>query len=303
MNNQGSGRLQLWMALVFQDKILKLTFMINQFLRNAGRLISCPRLLIGYVYWLFKCRRINIGERIGFLGYFSSFSQWWAYRTICPLPKSYIKFIIEKMAGGREVVCVDIGANIGLHSIAWSHLTSNSCIYAFEPMPSNLKELRKNVAANKAQNVKIINTAVAEKTGKIRFRINLGSPQNAKIDEGKTYPCEKVAEIDSVCLDDFARSEGIDVISILKIDTEGAEAKVLRGASHLLRTGRIRIVIAEFGPTQLRDFGDSAETLLSAIRVGKGNLHNFLSDGSLSGPLTDIEIKQLSGGDIVFIAN
>lgn len=292
-----------WMAQHFLDEVLNKDRMLHQFLRNARRLISSPRLAMGYIRWILGYRRLTIGEGAGFLRCFSSFSQWWAYKNICPLPKAHLKFIADRIERNREVVCVDIGANIGLHSIAWSHLVPDCRIFAFEPLPENLKELMANLAANKAQNVKIINAAVSETTGKIRFRLNSGSPQNAKIDEGKTYPCGKVAEVDSVCLDDFANREGVDVISILKIDTEGAEAKVLRGARHLLRTGRIRVVIAEFGPTQLQDFGDSAETFLSAIRVGKGTLHHILSDGSLSSPLTNLEFQQLSGGDVMFIAS
>jgi len=277
--------------------------MSGHFLKGAARCLAHPGLAINYLRWRLGFRTLPIGAGTGQLASFSSFSQWWYYKNGGPLSEAYLKFVRGIVAGPGEIVCFDVGANIGLHSIAWSLLASNARIFAFEPLPDNRKNLRANLAANKIQNVKMVNAAVSDKSGQVRFRLNSSAPQNAKMDEGVLYPCADVADVDSVCLDEFADAEGIGTITLLKIDTEGAEARVLRGARHLLQAGRIRFVIAEFGPGQLQDFGDSVDTFFSALRVGNGALHLLLSDGSLSPALTELQSRQLSCGDVVFVAS
>ena len=63
-------------------------------------------------------------------------------------------------------VCIDIGANIGLHAVLLSKLVgSKGFVYAFEPVPYNIKKLNTNLILSGCNNVKIISKALADSNG------------------------------------------------------------------------------------------------------------------------------------------
>jgi hypothetical protein len=102
-------------------------------------------------------------------------------------------------------------------------------------------------------------------------------------------------------LDDFCRDQGIDRIGFLKIDVEGADVCVLRGARDLLRRQAIELMLIEVDPDNLRESGDSLEDLASLI-AEKGYAFHFLqTDGSL-GPPVDIRLHARSGHSFDIVA-
>lgn len=73
----------------------------------------------------------------------------------------------------------------------------------------------------------------------------------------------RTTEVRRVVLDDFCKDQGIDRIGFLKIDVEGADVCVLRGAGDLLRRQAIELMFIEVDPDNLRESGDSLEDLAS----------------------------------------
>lgn len=135
---------------------------------------------------------------------------------------------------------VDCGANIGSYSILLGKICSQG--YAVEPSTVTCKILEKNLILNHLSNVKIVKKGVSDKAGYLYFTKDLDSV-NHIIEDDNTEPqnCEQinVDTLDSIC--------GVDKysINILKIDVEGHEEKVLLGATELLKSPSLNVVIME----------------------------------------------------------
>ncbi|MBF6571126.1 MAG: FkbM family methyltransferase [Candidatus Binataceae bacterium] len=130
----------------------------------------------------------------------------------------------------------DIGAQAGIYTLFFSKLSGASGrVYAFEPCPYEARFLVDHVRMNGLANVKIIQAAVAERTGFVGISTGRGSCQNQICDDAATalmVPCINLDTLDLPSPD------------LIKIDVEGAESAVLAGAHRVLRETRPVIFVA-----------------------------------------------------------
>lgn len=131
-------------------------------------------------------------------------------------------------------IALDIGANIGNHSIYWATEMQFDAIYSFEPLPANYERLINNVASNGLSNVITINKAISDQPGTVvvdRYdEKNLGGTSFTKTDINSS----QVVQATSV--DKFVAENQIDTIDFIKIDTEGNEVKALLGMNKTVQT-------------------------------------------------------------------
>lgn len=134
---------------------------------------------------------------------------------------------------------LDIGAFRGEYSLAARAVNPTARVYAFEPDPSNLDSLR---LACVSKNIEIVAAAVAEQDGVVRFVcIQKGEGQDsaqshiAAEDHAfrSSSTAQEVRHVAAVALDSWAVERGV-VPSLIKIDVEGAETGILRGAIGVL---------------------------------------------------------------------
>jgi FkbM family methyltransferase len=138
---------------------------------------------------------------------------------------------------------VDVGANVGLHCLAWSRLAP---VVALEPAPETFARLNANVAANGLQErVRTLRTAAADTVGEVDFFVasdsgfsSLKNTQHAPIRERITVPCTTL---------DALAAELPGPVGLLKIDVEGLERTVIAGATELLRRDRPVLMVEIFG--------------------------------------------------------
>lgn len=150
---------------------------------------------------------------------------------------------------GPGKVVFDVGANVGDYSRMVLSIDPTARIFAFEPHPRSYEKL----AA--VAGISAVNCAVGAKTGDARLfdyaGAENGSP-HASLLEGVFSGLHKAGgriathNVKSVALDEFCGQEKIDGVFLLKIDVEGAELDVLKGAQRLIAEGRISIVQFEF---------------------------------------------------------
>jgi FkbM family methyltransferase len=129
---------------------------------------------------------------------------------------------------------LDIGAQSGFYSLLLSRLVGpNGMVFAFEPLPANFRILEENVSMNNIQNVTIRREAVSDSSGEISFEFPHAEPS---LLAGPTLEGDDLGtfQVPSVSLDDFVRQTGHSV-QFIKMDVEGAETAVLRGAGQTLR--------------------------------------------------------------------
>ncbi len=156
------------------------------------------------------------------------------------------RFLLAQEFGPDDVV-FDIGAHIGWHSLILDRvLPPGARVYAFEPDPENFDLLRENLRRNDADRVVPVHSALSDEEGAAwlhRYPAkNLGKHSLLPLHGG-----ERV-KVSTTTLDAFWRDEGLDgrVPRLIKLDVEGFEHQVLRGAEGALE--RTDMVIAEHAP-------------------------------------------------------
>jgi len=151
--------------------------------------------------------------------------------------KSYIK---------KNSIILDIGANIGNHSIYWAKKTDAKRIYSFEPVHDTFKILKKNIEINGLiDKVKIFNIGLSDEkiNGSITnyFPDNIGATQIKQDSNGNLL----LDKLDNIKL-------GEDTIDFIKIDVEGHELYALQGARETLITFKPIIFIEIFEVNQIK---------------------------------------------------
>jgi FkbM family methyltransferase len=147
---------------------------------------------------------------------------------------------------------VDVGANAGYFTCLWAALNAQNEVYSFEPSPRNLAMVRQNISvlAN-PQRVKIFDHAIGKEAGTLNFDIG---PEDQTGWGGLANSASTRTLRVKVCrLDDLAPPG--KQISVLKIDTEGADTWVLYGAEKLLREKRISHIFFEANLVRMQQLG------------------------------------------------
>lgn len=153
-------------------------------------------------------------------------------------------FKVIKNNIGKGDVFVDVGANIGCFSIPLANIVGPlGRIHSFEASPFVSSYLKKNIEYNGLANIVFNNFAVSDKFGDVSFydapvnKFGMGGLAPVNLDSPST-------KVKSVTLDDYFNPPC--KIKILKIDVEGFEISVLKGASDLLLNDYVELVIFEF---------------------------------------------------------
>jgi len=134
----------------------------------------------------------------------------------------------------RDAVVFDIGANFGFYAMLAAR--AGAKVVAFEPFPDNSRNLSRHVDLNGlGDRIRIVPLAVFSRTGHIRLEISTGASanRNTKMCADDAAPGIEVA---CTTLDDFVDTTAPP--AIIKLDVEGAESDVLRGADRVFRTIR-----------------------------------------------------------------
>ncbi|HUB50202.1 MAG TPA: FkbM family methyltransferase [Acetobacteraceae bacterium] len=166
-------------------------------------------------------------------------------------------------------VALDVGANIGFFTVMMAALTGpTGRVVAFEPGPDNLVRLRRNIATSGVQNVAIIEQPASDTDGPARFYLNSDvSGGHALWDPGrfpgntKSQAELRMADVSATTLDSVVAAMDLPAPRLVKIDTEGAEHRVLMGAADLLRDHRVPYIVAELHEFGLAELGSSQRDL------------------------------------------
>jgi FkbM family methyltransferase len=139
----------------------------------------------------------------------------------------------------HDGVFVDVGAHVGLVSFAVAARRPEARIFAFEPNPQVAARWRVNRELNRANTAFLVESALSDATGTAPFRLGLAT------DSGSGHLAERGTDVATTTLDAFADAQGIDRIDSLKIDVQGHEPAVLRGAEGMFARGAIGMVLVE----------------------------------------------------------
>lgn len=164
-------------------------------------------------------------------------------------------------------VFVDVGANIGYFTLLAASLVGNEGkVIAFEPHPDNRALLERSTQENGFTNIDLYPFAVDEEARTLQLYPTESSSLSLVLAECSTHAVPEKTQphaVPTVVLDEFlARLERLDVI---KIDTDGAEPRVLRGMRGLIEKHH-PVIFAEFFPEGYRLISNrSAESVLEEL--------------------------------------
>jgi len=148
------------------------------------------------------------------------------------------------LAAVPEPVFFDIGANVGAYSLVASEV-AGSRVFAFEPHPASFQLLERNIELNKRSNVTPLRVALSAETGDALLTDTPDLSTNSIL--AQESPNQESVPITTARLDDICGERDIRP-SVVKIDVEGHELKVIEGFSKGLR--RTACVLVERGERQ-----------------------------------------------------
>lgn len=147
---------------------------------------------------------------------------------------------------------VDVGASIGYFSMLASRLVGDDGkVYAFEPFPESLARLKRHLEMNRVANVIVLPVAAWDRSGSFCFYFSEGRDGTNSLVWGGH---RKATIVPAMRLDDVVAVGKSPII--IKIDVEGGEPNVLRGASKLISSGAVRYIIIEWSRWLYESFGD-----------------------------------------------
>ena len=160
----------------------------------------------------------------------------------------------ELVSSGDQ--CIDVGANFGMHTLYLANLVGDSGkVWAFEPLPKNLELLRRNIGLNHfSQRVEVVPKVASNSPEPFLRMAGMDDPVAVTACLSNETDSETLS-VPNVRLDNMFASESCN-IGLIKIDVEGAELEVLRGAEGVLKRCKPNLVIEVHG-FGLPNFGSS----------------------------------------------
>jgi FkbM family methyltransferase len=144
---------------------------------------------------------------------------------------------------------VDVGANVGVYAVVLGRAVGpQGRVLACEPGAENLRRLGRNLALNGLENVDVRGVAVADRRGELLLQLGSDPAYHSTVEVYEGRGAGEAAAVEAVTLDDLWREAGSPRVSFVKVDTEGAELQVLRGAEELLAATRPALLVEARDP-------------------------------------------------------
>lgn len=195
----------------------------------------------------------------------SATAQYWKDGNL----KSFNWPILKELNLSRKVV-VDVGANVGTFSLQVAMATRDTTeVLAIEAHPVIASFLRKNILLNRFENIRVVSKAIGADKRKVLLSNLRGDDMNYV-----TLSDHNSIEIEQITLDELTIA--YEEIYLLKIDVEGGEYQVLRGAKDTLR--KTRYLLVEYCP---RAYQRSGFALLQVIQILETNGFNIINKDDL----------------------
>ena len=187
----------------------------------------------------------------------------------------------------RDAVVFDVGANVGFYSLAAAQAAPDGVVHAFEPLPDTCEDFRLNLRRNSwAKNIRLIPAAVGEQSGTVHLTTEFHSSNYVT----SAQSTEATTAVPCITLDDYAAQADLTRLDFIKIDVEGGELEVLRGASGTLRRFRplLMVEIVET-PTVFFARRGSRRNDVLALLLEHGYQHDIVDDEGRVWPETSIQ--------------
>jgi len=266
MNTQNNGassatlpRLRRFLRKPLREKAKALKNRWNLFLSN----IPVPRRLSLGFWWM--RRNDNLAETL-LKGVFEA---------------AELAFVQKFLQPGMTVL--DIGAHQGLYSLVASRRVGRSGrVFSFEPSPRERRALRLNLAINFSRNVTVEALALGSQETTADLYVVQGNQTGCNsLRPPDVYSSTLPIRVQVTTLDQWLSQLGISSIDFIKLDVEGAELDVLKGASTFLQIRPRPMILAEVQDARTVPWGYHAKEILTFLQNAGFSWLRLVHDGSL----------------------
>ena len=223
--------------------------------------------------------RSGVGKGLQWVRHHRYVSGYWLGQYELPLQEALAKAVTPGMT------VFDIGANAGFFSLIAARLAGppGKCV-AFDPLPENVASVREQLALNRFAHGEVVEGAVGGRNGRASISFHLSNNSMAHL--GTAGSGETTIEVELVTVDEAVRRFGRP--HVVKVDVEGAELEVLRGAKGLL---------AESPPTWILEVHDPGQSGELRAALGPGYEWFTLAGERIpaGGPLPTHAVAKVSG--------
>jgi len=183
-------------------------------------------------------------------------------------------------------VVVDVGANIGFFTMLFAEwVVPNGKVVAFEPERINFASLRRRVENSKySGNIQVAKAAVAEFDGSVCLNVNPYHPGDHRVSAAGGE------QVQAVSIDNWVETHGFQIVSLIKIDVQGYELSVLKGAECTIDRFH-PVLFLEIDPEALSQH-DVTTTALVEWLYGKSYKAYEITRLGVSGPVDLVREKR-----------
>jgi len=230
---------------------LSIIFRISEHPENQGRRLRRLALFLAWQVWQRSVKRPWViklceGRRL-YLHPHSVGSSGVLYYGL-PERKS-MRFVLDYLKTGDGFL--DVGANVGVYSLLASSIPGVQVV-AFEPASLAYERTLANVRLNEvASSVTVLPYAVGARSGKVLMTVDLDA-MNHIVEDSEVLGPARVETVERRALDELTCPPLPGRVNLIKIDVEGLEADVLRGAEQLLSRDSPAIIVEANAPIEIR---------------------------------------------------
>jgi hypothetical protein len=210
-----------------------------------------------YQYPKYSIRKVKRDE-IWYELDLSEYMEWVIYYGLNVENRSDLYCLVK-----RDMVLFDVGSNIGETLLNFAKLTGdNGKVYGFEPVPYSFNKCSNNILLNRFNNVSVSQIALSNKEETLFFHeANNNNSGGVFMNKNNTPGSYKV---EGITLDAYVERIGITHLDLIKVDVEGFETNVLKGAGETCRKFRPNLFV-EVDDINLKNQGSSASELIALI--------------------------------------
>jgi FkbM family methyltransferase len=268
--------------------------------------LTNPAMFHAYLRWFAtklvsgKPPRLDLPESAS-IGEWISFSEYWSFQDIIPEPERL--FVVNCLAAKTNGLAFDIGANIGAFTCMIASMGHS--VHSFEPIPETFCRFKNNVKHNRLLNRTNLNClAVGKEQGLVTFRVEEDAPATNRMEipgELSSHDTSSSQTVAAVSLDEYCATKGVEFIDFLKVDVEGMEPFVLKGAHNLFTQRKIAAVLIEICPGNLRAVGLTPAALFHEFECAHYTSFTLNDDGTPGARLSLHEIEAMSLANVVLL--
>jgi FkbM family methyltransferase len=172
---------------------------------------------------------------------------------------------------------IDVGGDFGWYTVIGAKAVGpTGRVIVFEPIPENLDYLRRNVAANRCENVTVEALALSNKRAKLTFHLSEKNlADHSMLESGDRSG--GTLEVEATTLDEYLKDYS-GKIALIKIDTQGAEGYIVDGMAQTMAMHPEMAILIEYTPSALRQTGYDPEAFVRKFHEQGYDVRYFAGD-------------------------